>query len=81
MAYWKGEWQVLCILGLLLVFGLRMVWSAFTPLDPYTRRLRGDEPAWGRLLGIAVGLLFIAVGAGGLGLILLFPQTRHGYLY
>ncbi len=74
--YWIGEWQALCVLALFLIFGLRMVWSSFRPLDDYTRRLRGDEPLWGRVLGIFVGLLFTAVGAAGLGLILLGEGIR-----
>ena len=71
LGYYRGEWYVLCISGVLFMGGFRALWSSFRPLDEYTRRLRGDQPLWGRLLGILFGLFCLVVGGGGLGFILL----------
>ncbi len=75
--YYKGAWQFLCICGVLGFMGLRMVWSSFRPVDDYTRRLRGDQPLWGRFLGIILGLLFAVVGLGGIGLSMLGESFRY----
>ena len=50
--------------GLSILLGLKMVVSAFTPLDSYTKRLRGPEPLWGRALGLLLAPVFILAGAG-----------------
>lgn len=80
-AYYRGEWYTLVTLAVFTVGGLRMLWSSVTPLDEYTRRLRGDQSLWGRLLGILMGLLFLAVGTVGLGIILLGASYRPHWFH
>ncbi len=81
LGYYRGEWYTLCICGVLVMGGLRALWSSFGPLDEYTRRLRGEQPLWGRALGILIGVLFTVAGLAGLGLILLGEGSRHWSQY
>ena len=48
--------------GLSVLLGLKMIWSAFAPVDSYTKRLMGPEPLWGRALGILLSPIFLLIG-------------------
>ena len=64
--YYRSRYSIyLYLLGALaILLGLKMILSAFTPLNSYTRRLRGPEPMWGRVLGLLLAPVFILAGAG-----------------
>ena len=74
--YWrfKGSLLLLAAGFAMTIGGGRMAWSSFRPLDPYTQRMLGEQPMWGRALGLLVGPLVLLAG-------LFFMWDALGFLY